>query len=182
MDVRSATKTPGKYINTQQVKPNVEEDSNVIQEMEPVAVKYIIRATFNKCNTHLGISAVEEIPNFEEAHPEMSFNDKVLYYLKLPQKLKYHISSGHLGFRAKAKKGFDPAFQVSSRFFSVVEQRGYLGKNIEIILCGNNYARRGFIAALLGKEGAKVKPWITRISDNTKIKFGGPRAKAYRRV
>ena len=147
-------------------------------------VLWKLNGTFNKHNTHLTLSAVVEDLDFLEKNPNLSYNEQVLYYLNLPHHPKAHISAGQLGFRKAQRAEYEAGYQVTNKMFKLIEEKRFLGPNdkIELILKNFGKGREAFLSALQGKEGLYVKPHIVRISDDTKIKFGGTRAKKARRL
>lgn len=56
------------------------------------------------------------------------------------------------------------------------------GVGIEVVLRGFGAGREAFQKALLGTEGSMIKPMIVRVSDATRLKFGGCRSPAVRRL
>lgn len=168
--------------NTNVYKPLIKNEilsKNMIQER---TVKYILNCLFTKNNTHFTYSAVTEDLNFLKNNPQLSYNEKFLYYLKLPQKVKFQMSTGNLGFRKAARGEYEASFQSSAKLFQIIHSRKLLDKSIEIIMKDFGKGREAFIAALNGKEGNLIRPHITRISDSTSLKFGGVRAPRPRRL
>lgn len=147
-------------------------------------VYWKLYATFNKHNTRCTLVAVVEDLDFLEKNKDMPYNDQVLYYLQLPHKVKYSVTAGNLGFRKSQRQEYEAAFQVSSKMFKTIEERNLIGPHDKIELVFKNFGkgREAFQAALLGKEGSKIKNNIVRISDATILKFGGNRPKKLRRL
>lgn len=147
-------------------------------------VLWKLNGTFNRHNTHLALLAVVEDLDFVQKNPNMSYNEQVMYYLRLPHHLKLHVSAGQLGFRKAQRAEYEAGYQVSSKMFKLIEEKRLLAPNdkIELVLKNFGKGREAFLAALQGKEGTAIKPHVTRISDDTKIKFGGVRAKKARRL
>ncbi|KAI3404242.2 hypothetical protein KGF56_003003 [Candida oxycetoniae] len=141
-------------------------------------------ATFNRHNTRCTLVAVVEDLNFMENNKDLSYNEKVLYYLQLPHKVKYSVSAGMLGFRKSQRQEYEAGFQVAAKMFKTIEEKNYIGPNdkIELVLKNFGKGREAFQAALLGKEGSNVKNNIVRMTDATILKFGGNRAKKLRRL
>lgn len=147
-------------------------------------VYWKLYATFNRHNTRCTLVAVVEDLDFLEKNKDMPYNDQVLYYLQLPHKVKYSITAGNLGFRKSQRQEYEAAFQVSSKMFKTIEERNLIGPHdkIELVLKNFGKGREAFQAALLGKEGSKIKNNIVRISDATVLRFGGNRPKKLRRL
>lgn len=144
--------------------------------------KYILYCNFTKNNTHFTLSAVVEDLEFVKKNPDLSFNEKVLYYHRLPQKVKAAISTGQLGFRKSARGEYEAGFQTAAKMFSIMEERGFLDKNIDLVFKNFGKGRGAFEDALKGKEGNRVRSKIVRMSDNTKLKFGGTKSPKVRRL
>lgn len=147
-------------------------------------VLWKLYGSFHRHNTLLSLVAVVEDQDFMEKNAHLTYNEKVLYYLQLPHRTKIHVSAGQLGFRKAQRAEYEAGYQVSARMFKLIEERNLLGPNdkIELVLKDFGKGREAFLAALQGKEGSKVKPNIVRISDNTKLRFGGSRPKKLRRL
>lgn len=140
--------------------------------------------TFNRHNTLLTLVAVEEDPNFLEKNPSLSYTEQVLYYLQLPHHPKIHLSAGQLGFRKSQRSEYEAGYQVSARLFKMIEDQKLFSPNdkIELVLKNFGKGREAFLNALQGREGSMVKDHVVRISDATKLKFGGTRSKKLRRL
>jgi small subunit ribosomal protein S11 len=59
--------------------------------------------------------------------------------------------------------------------------KDYVGK-IEVVLRGYSEGRQAFIQALMGIEGRLIRPRVVKVSDATRIKFGGARSPNPRRL
>lgn len=55
-------------------------------------------------------------------------------------------------------------------------------RGIEVVMRGYGVGREAFQKAILGSEGKMVKPLIKSVTDNTRLKFGGTRSPAVRRL
>ena len=135
--------------------------------------------TFNRHNTHISLVAVVEDLNFLQNNPDLSYNEQVLYYLRLPHQQKVHVSAGQLGFRKAQRQEYEAGYQVTTRAFKLIQDKKLLSPTdkIELVLKNFGKGREAFLAALLGKEGNDIRPHIVRVSDNTILKFGGTRSK-----
>lgn len=112
----------------------------------------------------------------------LSYNDTMLYYLNLPEKVRISISTGCLGFRKAARGEYEAAFQTSSKMFDLIKEKNMLNKDIEVVMDDFGKGRAAFISALVGKEGASVVKKVVKVSDATKLKFGGVRSPKMRRL
>lgn len=155
-----------------------------IQRSTENVVYWKIYGNFHRHNTLLTLVAVVEDPNFIEKNPHLSYNEQVLYYLQLPHHAKLHVTAGQLGFRKAQRAEYEAGYQVSAKFFKSIEERNLISPNqkIELILKDFGKGREAFLSALQGKEGSNIKSQIVRVSDSTKLRFGGARPKKLRRL
>jgi small subunit ribosomal protein S11 len=121
------------------------------------------------------------------------------------------LSCGSLGLRRAQRSTYDAAFQLCAYFFRKMAEKqwkiggskdpyknknpwqtienitrpvrgGSYGLGIEVVLRGFGPGREAFQKALLGTEGRKIKPLIGRVTDATRLKFGGTRSPQVRRL
>ncbi|GAQ10937.1 putative 37S ribosomal protein S18, mitochondrial [Aspergillus lentulus] len=94
------------------------------------------------------------------------------------------MSCGHLGFRKGGRSGYDPAYQLTSHVFGQIQERGYLMniQRLEIVFQGFGQGREAFTKVLLGSEGRNIRGLVSRVTDSTRIKFGGTRSRKVRRL
>lgn len=94
------------------------------------------------------------------------------------------IGCGNLGFRKSHRSGYDPAYQLSSHVFAQIQEKGLLRDitKIGLVFRGFGLGREAFIKVLLGNEGRNIRPLISRVTDATRIKFGGARSRQVRRL
>ncbi|RLV96505.1 37S ribosomal protein S18 mitochondrial [Spathaspora sp. JA1] len=147
-------------------------------------VGWKIYAQFSSNNTKANVVAVVEDTRFLEKNPNLSHNEQVIYYLQLPHRVVYSLTTGHLGFRGVQRSEYEAGFQVGSKLFKTIQDRNLFGPTdkVELVLKGMGKGREAFTAALLGKEGQALQKNIVRVSDATVLKFGGSRSKKPRRV
>ncbi|SGZ48735.1 CIC11C00000003031 [Sungouiella intermedia] len=147
-------------------------------------VMWKIYATFHRHNTLCSLVAVVEDLDFMKKNDHLTYNEKVLYYMQLPHQVKLHVSAGMLGFRKAHRAEYEAGYQVSSRLFKMIEEKKLFGPNdkVELVLRDFGKGREAFTSALQGKEGASIRPHIVRVTDNTRLKFGGSRSKKLRRL
>ena len=94
------------------------------------------------------------------------------------------LGCGQIGFRKAGRSGFDPAYQLSSHVMSQIQERGYLLeiKRLEIVYRGFGKGRDAFTKVLLGNEGRNIRGLVSRVTDSTRVKFGGTRSRKVRRL
>jgi len=94
------------------------------------------------------------------------------------------LSCGNLGFRKSNRKSYDAAYQLGAYVMDRLNQKGIVERinRLEVILRGFGAGREAVIKVLMGNEGKSLRPKIVRVSDSTRIKFGGTRSKKPRRL
>lgn len=94
------------------------------------------------------------------------------------------MGTGQIGFRKGGRAGFDSAYQLSSHVLSQIQERGYLLeiKRLEVVFRGFGKGREAFTKVLLGNEGRNVRGLVGRVTDSTRVKFGGTRSRKVRRL
>lgn len=70
---------------------------------------------------------------------------------------------------------------------SRIQDKGLLGgrnaiKEVELVYRGFGPGREAVTKAILGNEGKLFRPLINKLSDSTRLKFGGTRSKKPRRL
>lgn len=94
------------------------------------------------------------------------------------------VACGNLAFRHSARKHYDSAFQLASYVMGILKTRGHIKdiEQLEVFLRGFGAGREAVTRALLGLEGAALRGKIVKVSDATRLKFGGTRSKKPRRL
>jgi small subunit ribosomal protein S11 len=94
------------------------------------------------------------------------------------------MSAGNIGFK-KGKRGtYDAAYQLCAYVLDKLNQGGWHRKitALEVVLRGFGVGREAATKVLLGNEGRLLRPHITKVSDSTRLKFGGTRSPKPRRL
>lgn len=99
-------------------------------------------------------------------------------------------SGGSCGFKGVNRSGYEAGYQCAVRAFARVKQLaresggmgGVGGPRFEVLFKGFGKGREAVFKALMTSEGDDVRPFVTRVTDNTPIKIGGTRAKKRRRL
>ena len=68
------------------------------------------------------------------------------------------------------------------RTLQAVGTRDGGGSGIEVVLRGYGPGREAFQKALLGQEGRDINQLVSKVTDGTRLKFGGTRSPAVRRL
>ncbi|KAF2833266.1 translational machinery component [Ophiobolus disseminans] len=94
------------------------------------------------------------------------------------------VSCGNIGFRKAGRGTYDAGYQLAAFLMNRIQDKGLLPqiKKLELIYRGFGPGREAVTKAILGSEGKKVRPLIVRLSDSTRLKFGGVRSKKPRRL
>ncbi|KAL2165482.1 hypothetical protein VTH06DRAFT_782 [Thermothelomyces fergusii] len=94
------------------------------------------------------------------------------------------LSCGNLGFRKSGRKHYDSAYQLGAYVIDKMHQKGLVKSihKLEVVLRGFGPGREAVVKVLMGNEGKLLRPKIVRVTDATRIKFGGTRSKRPRRL
>lgn len=94
------------------------------------------------------------------------------------------LSNGNLGFKKSQRKHYDPAYQLGAYVIDRLQQQGWHNKieKLEVCLRGFGPGREAVTKVLLGNEGKLWRDKIVKVSDSTRLKFGGTRSKKPRRL
>ena len=118
------------------------------------------------------------------------------------------LSCGNLGLRNAQKSSYDASFQLAAFTFRKMAEKQWKlggtnsksswltmasikkplfsasgsGAGIEVIFRGYGPGRESFQKAILGTEGRMIKPLISKVTDGTRLKFGGCRSPQVRRL
>jgi small subunit ribosomal protein S11 len=103
-------------------------------------------------------------------------------------------SGGSCGFKGVNRSGYEAGYQCAMRAFARVKElaresaemaggiSGGGGPRFEVLFKGFGRGREAVNKALMTSEGDDVRPFVTRVTDNTPIKIGGTRARKTRRL
>jgi len=94
------------------------------------------------------------------------------------------VSCGNIGFREPGRGSYDAAYQLAAFVMSRIQDKGLLPQiqKLELAYRGFGPGREAVTKAILGAEGKKIRPLIVKLSDSTRLKFGGTRSKKPRRL
>ncbi|PVH70888.1 translational machinery component [Cadophora sp. DSE1049] len=94
------------------------------------------------------------------------------------------LAAGNLGFRKSGRKHYDSAFQLASYVMGRMQESGMNSwiRELEVFLRGFGAGREAVTKALLGTEGRYLRGKVVKVSDATRLKFGGTRSKKPRRL
>ncbi|KAL1607678.1 hypothetical protein SLS60_002613 [Paraconiothyrium brasiliense] len=94
------------------------------------------------------------------------------------------VSCGNIGFKKAGRGSYDAAYQLAAFVMLRIKDMGWLPriKKIELAYRGFGKGREAVTKAILGSEGKDIRPLINKLSDSTRLKFGGTRSKKPRRL
>ena len=94
------------------------------------------------------------------------------------------VAAGNLGFRKAARGSYDAAYQLAAYVMNRIQEQGLLREimRLELVLRGFGAGREAVTKALMGSEGRRLRGKVIRVTDATRLKFGGSRSKKPRRL
>ncbi|KAI5843462.1 hypothetical protein DFP73DRAFT_552174 [Morchella snyderi] len=92
------------------------------------------------------------------------------------------LSCGNVGFKKANRGTFEAGYQLASVMFNRMEERGLRPKHLEVVYRDFGPGREAFTKVLLGKEGKSIRESVVRVTDASRLKFGGTRSRAIRRL
>ncbi len=94
------------------------------------------------------------------------------------------MSTGNIGFKKSKRGSYDAAYQLAAYVIDKLHQGGWHRniKAMEVVLQGFGAGREAVTKVLLGSEGRMLRDKIVKVSDSTKLKFGGTRSPKPRRL
>lgn len=94
------------------------------------------------------------------------------------------LSAGNLGFRKANRGTFDAAYQLAIYVLGRMQEQGLTSKirYMEVMLRGFGVGREAVSKILTGIEGRDMRGSMVRVSDSTRLKFGGTRSRKMRRL
>lgn len=94
------------------------------------------------------------------------------------------LSCGNLGFKKSNRGSYDSAYQLGAYAIDKLHQMGVVKTihKLEVVLRGFGPGREAVTKVLLGNEGKLLRGKIIRVSDSTRLKFGGTRSPKPRRL
>jgi len=92
------------------------------------------------------------------------------------------LSCGNIGFKKAQRGTYDAGYQLAAKVFKMIEDKRIMPKQVELIYRGFGIGREAVTKALLSSEGRSLRPVINRVTDSTRLKFGGTRSPKPRRL
>lgn len=94
------------------------------------------------------------------------------------------LSAGNINFKKAHRGTFDAAYQLVTYTITQMVEKGFMQgiQKLEVIMRGYGPGREAFQKVLLGTEGRLIKAKVHRVTDSTRLKFGGTRSPGVRRL
>lgn len=94
------------------------------------------------------------------------------------------FSAGNIGFRKAGRGSYDAAYQLAAFFMKKIQDQGLLRDitRLEVALRGYGPGREAVTKVLLGSEGRMIRGKVVKVTDQTRLKFGGTRSPKPRRL
>lgn len=94
------------------------------------------------------------------------------------------VAAGNINFRKAARGSYDAAYQLTAYVMGQIQEQGLMSKiqKLEVVLRGWGAGREAVTKALMGSEGRNLRGRIVRVTDATRLKFGGTRSPKPRRL
>ncbi|MCJ1312973.1 hypothetical protein MMC25_006649 [Agyrium rufum] len=94
------------------------------------------------------------------------------------------VSAGNLGFQKAQRGTYDAAYQLGAYVMSRIQQGGHLKdiQRLELVMRGFGPGREALTKIIIGTEGMMLRDRVVRVTDATRLKFGGQRGKKPRRL
>ncbi len=94
------------------------------------------------------------------------------------------VAAGNINIRKAARGTYDAAYQLVSWVLGRIQQEGHLKDiyKLEVVFRGFGKGRDAVTKALLGNEGRNLRSRVVKVTDATRLKFGGTRSPKPRRL
>lgn len=94
------------------------------------------------------------------------------------------LSAGNLGYRKSRRGTYDSAYSLTKYLIERLIHNGWPMKikRLEVVLRGFGQGREAALKVLMSPEGKVLRDKIVRVAESTRLKFGGTRSKAPRRL
>ena len=94
------------------------------------------------------------------------------------------LSTGNINFKKSQRGTFDAAYQLVTYAVTQIIEKGFLHemRRLELIFRGYGPGREAFQKVILGTEGRMLKGMVRKVTDATRLKFGGCRSRQVRRL
>ena len=154
-----------------------------------LATKTISRATNQPSDSILGKPGAE-VESYGPAHEPFHFHiyahkhNTHITVTKPDRNAIVSMSAGQIGFKKSKRGTYDAAYQLCAYVLDKLNQGSWHRKitALEVVLRGFGPGRDAATKVLLGSEGRLLRPHIKKVSDGTRLKFGGTRSPKPKRL
>jgi small subunit ribosomal protein S11 len=162
-----------------------------------LAIDQLLRATDKSMQSQqLGSGSNLLRTQYQEPHHLHIYATKHNTHITLTRPNKdaiISLSAGNLGFRKAQRGSYDAAFQLAAYVMRNMQEKGLLRRGyddsaretiqgLEVVFRGFGQGREAVRKALLGNEGRNLRDRVVKVSDATRLKFGGTRSQNPRRL
>ena len=125
----------------------------------------------------------EEAPH-HHLHVYSTKHNTHITLTKPDRKALISLSCGNIGFRKAARGTYDAAYQLTAYTMKRIVDKGIRDEiqRLEVVYRGFGPGREAFTKAVLGSEGKDIRSCIVKLTDSTRLKFGGTRSPSPRRL
>lgn len=153
----------------------------VSTQMKQRVPPFVLHCHFTKNNTKYTLSkrVPRQVPipkTVADGGPPI-VQQHLIEQIRPRQEILYQTTAGQAGFKGKLKRSPEAAFAATTTLLKRMSEPGFIDAPIEIVMHDFGPTRQVFQTVLFGKDGTAVRPFIKRITDLTKLKFGGDRSR-----
>lgn len=150
-------------------------------QMKQKVPPFVLHCHFTKNNTKYTLSKRVPrpipIPQVPAGSGPLILQQHLIEQVRPRQEVVYQMTAGQQGFKGKKKRSPEAAFAATTALFKHMSEPGFLNEPLEIVMHDFGPTRQVFQTVLFGKDGTRIRPYIKRLTDLTKIKFGGDRSR-----
>ncbi|KAK8216601.1 putative 37S ribosomal protein S11 [Phyllosticta capitalensis] len=144
----------------------------------------VVGGQFNQKGLQRTMFGQETAPEPHHLHVVCSKHNTHITLTKPDRNPIISVSAGNLGFRKHHRSSFDAAYQLGAWVLTQIQERGLHQdlRQLEVVFRGFGDGREAVRKVIMGSEGMSIRSKIVKVSDATKLKFGGTRSKKPRRL
>ncbi|EMR08277.1 hypothetical protein PNEG_03442 [Pneumocystis murina B123] len=158
-----------------------DEDSSISLDLNPKSS--LLSNTFTEIiNKPFHYNSSQTKEKIYHLHAYCSDNNTIITLTNSHYNPVICISSGMVGFKKAQRGGYEAGYQVCMSLFKKMMQKDIYPTQFEIILRGFGKGREAIFKCVNGIEGLPFKSSVSRITDATRINFGGVRGRKVRRL
>ena len=178
--------TPAKHAAVKSTSSELEQAQN-INPQTTMDVPRDLTDIVDPTTTRALLSSSGKIVKDEEIHHLHVYTHKHNTHIALTKPNNDTIiskSAGNIGLRKASRGTHDAAFQLAAYILNQIKSKNLQAqiRNLEVILRGFGPGRNAVVEVLLGNEGKYIRGKIVKVSDATRLKFGGVRSRKPRRL